>query len=316
METKANHFLIGGFVLLVLALAFGFVYWIEVYMNGGAAKRYHVVFEGSVQGLGEASSVLFNGLRVGSVKRLSIVPEDTRKIRAVIAVAGDTPIRENSYARISQQSLAGLVALEISPGTLDSPLLASQNGEKYPVIRVDAIASAGGNGGMPEALGNANALFVRLNEIVASNAELVHKTTKNIESFTAMLDANKDEISGAIKEARTLSTRFNELAAKLDTAVTQFSTAFAEGDGSFVVQAQQAAQSFRKLADKLEKTVGEQADDLTRQAQRSMKEFELFMKDGRRLADNLDRVLQKVENNPSSLIFGGSQVPEYKPAQQ
>jgi len=34
------------------------------------------------------------------------------------------------------------------------------------------------------------------------------------------------------------------------------------------------------------------------------------------MADSLDRVLQKVENNPSSIIFGGSQVPEYKPGQQ
>jgi hypothetical protein len=33
------------------------------------------------------------------------------------------------------------------------------------------------------------------------------------------------------------------------------------------------------------------------------------------VAENLDRVLQKVENNPSSLIFGGSGVPEYKPGQ-
>jgi phospholipid/cholesterol/gamma-HCH transport system substrate-binding protein len=72
----------------------------------------------------------------------------------------------------------------------------------------------------------------------------------------------------------------------------------------------------RKLADKLDKSLGDQADGLTSQAKRSMREFENFMRDGRRMADSLDRVLQKVENNPSSIIFGGSQVPEYKPGQQ
>jgi phospholipid/cholesterol/gamma-HCH transport system substrate-binding protein len=165
---------------------------------------------------------------------------------------------------------------------------------------------------VPEALGNANALFVRLNELVASNQDLVHRTAKNIESFTGMLDQNKDEISSIIQDARGLSSRFGALADKLEGAVDEVTG----GDDSVVAQAQAAVASFRKLADKLDKSLGDQADGLTQQARRSMREFENFMRDGRRMADSLDRVLQKVENNPSSIIFGGSQVPEYKPGQQ
>lgn len=312
METKANHLVIGGFVLLMVGAAFAFVYWIENFMNGGAAKQYHVVFNGSVQGLGEAGGVLFNGLKVGSVKKLAIMPEDTRKVRVLIAVGGDIPIRENSQARISQQGLAGWVALEITPGTPESPLLAAKTGEDLPVI----MAEVGGAGGsmmsaVPEALGNANALFQRLNAMVANNEDLVHRTAKNVESFTSMLDGNKDDISAVIKDARGLSGRFQNIADKLETAVDQAT----QGDASLVAQAQQAVTSFRKLADKLDKSVGDQADGLTNQARRSLREFENFMRDGRRMAESLDRVLQKVENNPSSLIFGGSQVPEYKPAQ-
>ncbi len=312
METKANHLVIGGFVLLMVGAAFAFVYWIENFMNGGAAKQYHVVFNGSVQGLAEAGGVLFNGLKVGSVKKLAIMPEDTRKVRVLIAVGDDVPIRENSQARISQQGLAGWVALEITPGTPDSPLLAAKAGEDLPVI----MAEVGGAGGsmmsaVPEALGNANALFQRLNQMVANNEDLVHRTAKNVESFTSMLDGNKDDISAVIKDARGLSGRFQNIADKLETAVDQAT----QGDASLVAQAQQAVTSFRKLADKLDKSVGDQADGLTNQARRSLREFENFMRDGRRMAESLDRVLQKVENNPSSLIFGGSQVPEYKPAQ-
>jgi phospholipid/cholesterol/gamma-HCH transport system substrate-binding protein len=312
METKANHLVIGGFVLLMVGAAFAFVYWIENFMNGGAARQYHVVFNGSVQGLGEAGGVMFNGLRVGSVKKLAIMPEDTRKVQVLIAVGNETPIRENSRARISQQGLAGWVALEITPGTPDSPMLTAKPGQALPVIEAELGGSAASMmSAVPEALGNANALFVRLNELVANNQDLVTRTAKNIESFTAMLDGNKDDISAVIKDARGLSARFTGIADKLDAAVNQATV----GDASLVAQAQQAVTSFRKLADKLDKTVGDQADGLTSQARRSLREFENFMKDGRRMAESLDRVLQKVENNPSSLIFGGSQVPEYKPAQ-
>ncbi len=313
METKANHLVIGGFVLLMVGAAFAFIYWIENFMNGGSARYYNVEFNGSVQGLAEAGSVLFNGLRVGSVKSLAIMPEDTRKVRAVIAIGEDTPVRENSRARISQQGLAGWVALEITPGTPDSPLLQAKTGEEYPVI----LADIGGGGGslmsaVPEALGNANALFLRLNELVANNEDLVHRTAKNVESFTTMLDGNKEDISQVIKDVRNLSGRFNAIADKLEAAVDQVTT----GDDSVVSQAQQAVVSFRKLSEKLDKTVGDQADSITQQARRSLREFENFMRDGRRMAESLDRVLQKVENNPSSLIFGGSSVPEYKPGQQ
>jgi|EndMetStandDraft_9_1072997.scaffolds.fasta_scaffold05578_4 phospholipid/cholesterol/gamma-HCH transport system substrate-binding protein len=313
METKANHLVIGGFVLLMVGAAFAFVYWIGNFMNGGSSRQYHVVFNGSVQGLGEAAGVLFNGLRVGSVKTLSIMPEDTRKVRALIVVAQDTPVRENSRARISQQGLAGWVALEITPGTPDSPLLQAKAGETLPVIEAELGGAAGSvMSAVPEALGNANALFMRLNDLVASNEDLVHRTAKNIESFTGMLDQNKDDISAIIKDARGLSARFTSLAEKLEGAVDQVTS----GDNSVVAQAQQAATSFRKLAEKLDKTLGDQAEGLTQQAKRSMREFESFMRDGRRMADSLDRVLQKVENNPASMIFGGSQVPEYKPGQQ
>jgi phospholipid/cholesterol/gamma-HCH transport system substrate-binding protein len=315
MEPKANHLVIGTFVLIALGAVFSFVYWMQNYVNGGSAQRYDVIFNGSVQGLGEASAVLFNGVRVGTVKTLGIMPEDTRKVRVSIAVSQDTPIRENSRAQVLQQGLAGWVALALTPGTPDSARLTAKPGEPYPVIYADDTGSGSLMNGVPEAIGNANALFVRLNELVASNEKLIASTAKNVESFTTMLSENKDDVAGVIQSARQLSTRFDGLANKLEGAVDQINASLGTGKDSAVTQAQQAAQSFRRLAEKLEKSVGDQADGLTVQAKRSMKEFELFMADGRRLAENLDRVLQKVETNPSSLIFGGSQVPGYKPGQ-
>ena len=88
----------------------------------------------------------------------------------------------------------------------------------------------------------------------------------------------------------------------------------ADGE-SFLAQAQEAAQSFRQLAEKLDRSVGDSADGLARFAKTGIKEFELFMRDGRRAAQNLDRVLEKLEENPRSFLLGGSQVPEYTPGQ-
>ena len=55
METRASHFLIGLFVLALLGLGFAFVYWVNNSAGGAGAQRYHVIFSGSVQGLGGAA---------------------------------------------------------------------------------------------------------------------------------------------------------------------------------------------------------------------------------------------------------------------
>jgi len=84
---------------------------------------------------------------------------------------------------------------------------------------------------------------------------------------------------------------------------------------SFLAQAQEAAQAFRDLAQKLDTSIGDSADGMARFAKDGLKEFELFMRDGRRAARTLERVLEQIERNPQSFLFGGSSIPEYTPGQ-
>jgi len=315
METRASHLLIGLFVLSLLGLGFAFVYWVNNSAGGADAQRYHVVFSGSVQGLGPGSAVLFNGIRVGEVDDLSIMPEDTRKVRGLISVKPTTPVRETSRAKVVQQGLAGVVALEITPGTPDSPPLRAQAGEPYPTIHADVASSKSLLSAAPEALGEARALIRRLNDLVAANEQAIGQTIKNVETFTGTLSDHGEDISVIVKNVRGVSERVSRMSVKLETTIDKFSKYVADDEDSVVAEAQQAAQSFRRLAEKLENSLGERADDLTMSAQRGVRQFELFMRDGRRLAESLDRVVRKLEQNPQQLLLGGSQVPEYNPSQ-
>jgi phospholipid/cholesterol/gamma-HCH transport system substrate-binding protein len=311
METKANHLLIGVFVLGVIGLLLGFLYWMQNAAVGTQGKSYHVIFDGSVQGLTEAAPVLFNGIRFGTVQGIAILPEDTRKVRVLITLRQDTPVRVNSRARIAQQGLAGWTALEVTPGTPDAALLDPVPGEPLPVLQADAAMSGSMFAGVPDALGNANALLVRLNNLVANNEDTIRSTLTNIEGFSAMMNERKDDISAIIQDARTLSSRFGDLSQKLESAIDNLAGAAGDNPESVVAQVQQAATSFRQLAEKLDRALGDQADSLSKQAQRGLREFELFMRDGRRLADSLDRVVQKVERNPAQFLLGGQQTPQY-----
>lgn len=310
METRANYLLIGVFVLGVLGLLLGFIYWMGKDASGSQGKNYYVLFDGSVQGLTEASPVLFNGIRSGAVRSIEIVPEDTRKVRALISVRGGTPIRANSRARISQQGLAGWIAVEITPGTPDAAMLEVKTNEKYPVIYADP-GSGGMIAGLSDAAGQANVLMARLNNLVAANEDSLRHTLSNVEAFSTTLAERKDDAAAFVQELRTLTERLDKMAVKIDAAVDRVAGAASDNPDSVVSQVQQTAISFRQLAEKLDKSVGDKSAAITADAERSLRELELFLKDGRRLVDNLDHMVHKFEASPTGFLLGGQQSPKY-----
>ena len=126
-----------------------------------------------------------------------------------------------------------------------------------------------------------------------------------------MMAERKDDVAGILQNVRTFSGHLNEISLKLDAAVERLAGAASDHPDLVVSQVQQTAISFHQLADKLDKSLGDKSGELTQQAERSLREFELFMKDSRRLADSLDRVVQKVERNPAGFLLGGQQTPKY-----
>ncbi len=278
METKANYLMIGGFVLGVLAFAFIFIFWISNFAGGGT--RYLIVFENSVAGLTSGSSVGFNGIKVGEVQSFALDPDDGRKVQVLISVGDGTPVRENSRASIQSLGLTGGSGIQITPGTPDSPLLVATAEDPIPTIPADRGAGQGLFDAAPAALNNANVLLKRLDDLVAANEKAITKTLENVEQFSTMLNEKNAEI------------------------------------GQMVDDVSQGAQSFKSLSSKLEVSLGDNMDGLTRQAKESMQEFSATMREGRRAAATLNRVLEKLEADPRGFLLGGSQVPEYTPRGQ
>ncbi len=275
METKANYLMIGGFVLGMLALAFVFVFWMSNF--GGGGQRYMIVFESSVAGLTTGSSVGFNGIRVGEVQSFALDPEDGRKVQVLVDVRDDTPVRENSHASIQSMGLTGGSGIQITPGSPDSPLLVATAENPVPVIRADPGSGQGVFEAGSAALNNANVFISKLNALLDENEKAINTTMTNVEQFTTMLNAKKEDI------------------------------------GQTITDVQQGAQAFKSLSTKLEVSLGDNVDGLTRQARESLQEFGNFMREGRRAAVTLNRILEKLEADPRGFLLGGSQVPEYTP---
>jgi phospholipid/cholesterol/gamma-HCH transport system substrate-binding protein len=275
METKANYLMIGGFVLGVLALVFLFVFWMSNF--GGGGKRYVIVFESSVAGLTTGSSVGFNGIRVGEVQSFALDPVDARKVQVFVSLRDDTPVRENSRASIQSMGLTGGSGIQITPGTPDSALLVATAENPVPYIQATPSGGQGVFEAGSAALNSANVFIAKLNALLDENEKSINTTMSNVEQFTTMLAEKKDDIGQAIGDVK---------------------------DG---------AQSFKSLSEKLEVSLGDNVDVLTRQARESLQQFSAFMQEGRRTAVTLNRILEKLEADPKGFLLGGNQVPEYTP---
>ncbi len=315
METRANHLLIGSFVIALIIACINFTFWMQ---KGGVENKtrdYAIYFNGAVTGLSRASQVLFNGIRIGRVHTIEIDPEDARRVLVVVRLQGQIPIRKNSQAQLVSQALTGVAAVQITPGTVDEPLLiAGLKKDERAVIAASPVVSGSLTEAVPEIMGNANLLLKRLNTILSDNEASIRTTVKNIELFSATMAEKRGDVSTIISDVKALTSRLKATAEKIDLAVDQVSGFFGADGNSVLDDARAAAKSIKSMADNLEKSLGNGPQEVMTAAKRSLREFELFARDGRKAAQSLDRVLEKMDSNPQSFIFGGGKVPEYNPS--
>jgi phospholipid/cholesterol/gamma-HCH transport system substrate-binding protein len=186
-------------------------------LGGGADRRQiRIVFSGSVTGLTSGSSVLFNGLRVGEVKDIQLFPDDPRSIFAVIEIAGTTPVREDTRARIEAQGLAGVVAVQLLGGNPTAPPLLAKAGQPLPTI----IAERSEVQDLLETVRNVatrtNDLFERLGRLVDDNDDSIGRTIRNVERFSTALGDNADGINKMLASVAVAAERIGPLATQLE----------------------------------------------------------------------------------------------------
>lgn len=309
METKANYASVGGFTLLVIAAAFGFVFWFAGPSKNAASKSFEVVFEGSVAGLSNGAAVLFNGLRVGAVSKLALNPENPGEVIARIDVDKSTPVKTDTRVRLEFTGLTGVASVALSGGGAGSAQLAADNGI-LPVIRADSSQFQNLVETAQRIAGQADQMVTKLNKLVDENAGSVGSTLRNVQAFSDAL-ATSVEPNKVRAIVDNLQSASNKLGPALE-GVTDFLGKSGSGDGKgTLAEIGEAARSIRRLADNLDVRTKEIAANINRFAGPGLRQYEALAADGRRTLDDISRAVRSLEANPSQLLFGSKpKVPE------
>lgn len=192
MKSRAGYALVGLSTLAVVATLLGFVLW---FSSGGAANKVdvQVVFKDKVSGLTRGSSVLFNGLLVGEVIQMTIRPEDSRQIAALIRVDQSTPLRIDTRARLEAQGLAGVVVVQLLGGEAGAAPLNAMVDQSIPTIYAEPSEDILET--VRRVSKSVDDALTGVNAFVKANAATVSETIRSTEQFSVELADNSSAVS-------------------------------------------------------------------------------------------------------------------------
>jgi phospholipid/cholesterol/gamma-HCH transport system substrate-binding protein len=190
MENSARYTLIGAFALACLLAGFTFVYWIKNVGGIGQRAIYDIRFEQPVSGLAIGASVLFNGVRAGTVTRIALDPNLPKRVTVTAALDPETPVRADTVVDITFQGLTGAAAVSLRGGSPDAPRL--MPGDGHP-----PLLTAGADVGR-SLTESAQETLRHIDGILDQNAKPLSTAITGIAAFADMLGRNSPRLEGLI----------------------------------------------------------------------------------------------------------------------
>ncbi|ESX91917.1 MlaD family protein [Mesorhizobium sp. LNJC405B00] len=218
METRANYVIVGIFTLAAILAAFGFVYWTAQIGDRGETAELRVRIQGSASGLGPGSLVLFNGVKVGVVKRVYFDRNDPNAAIATTEIDQTTPLTKSTQADIGIASLAGQVNIELKGADPKEPNLLEEAAKEGRTAEIVANPSA-----VTNLLQTAQNIFTRADKVLSELEGFTRdvrgpltQTVKNAQTFSDALARNADGIDKFLTAVSALSDELKGVSGKLD----------------------------------------------------------------------------------------------------
>ncbi len=312
METRAHHVLIGLFTVVVVTAALLFGLWLAKSSTDRQFAEYQIIFKEAVTGLSQGGAVQYNGIKVGDVTQLKLDPQDPRRVLARIRVGADTPIRQDTHAKLALTGVTGMAVIQLSGGSPSSPPLTSPNGD-LPVIVADPSP-------LSKLLANGEDVMTNINDVVSRASQLMSE--ENVARISRTLD-HLDKATGAVADQRD---DIRELISQLAVASKQASATLA--------QTEQLARSANGLVDQQARATLESARNAMASLERSTAAIDRLLNDNRAAlnggmqglgelgpavrelrdaANSLRGITRKLDDNPAGFLLGRDRSKEFVP---
>lgn len=318
MESKVNYTLVGLFVIILGAAVGAGVIWLTFGTQHKVYHTYLVHTRESVAGLNPGASVKYNGVDVGRVASIKLDPQNPQLVTISLDIEQGTPIRQDTIAKLANQGITGLLYVELSGGTSESPPLVAKPEEPPPVIKAVPSLVTRLDDAFTNFQNTFNTLSSRLEAMLSrENQRAFSQTLSHLDTITGAVASR----SGAIEQTltnvetvtNTLAARSESLGKALDeTVITLKNSAQASSDlsalvaraGKGAVAIEEMVQSITQTSRELNKTVRDSRQQILQLAKNTTPEFNALLVQLSQLAQALDGFVQELNRNPRMLLLG------------
>ncbi len=300
MARNPSKFMIGLFVTVGSLIGVVLIVWLGASKYFEKGLTYAIYFDESVQGLQVDSSVKYRGVDVGRVMKIGVAP-DHRLVEVVIKIHYTEKVEPDILAQLKSVGITGIVFIELDRQQRNEsvlgPVMAFET--EYPVIPsrpsdirqiMVGLATIYGKIQKIDFEGISDQLkgTSKSVENFFNNPSLIN-TMKNIESTTHALETTTQRIDRIIAEGKV-----DKVLVEAQSTLSETRTLMAE------LRREISAMKIAETAGKTDRFM----DHLDRRSRKISVDLEDTLQNIKSNSENLNRLLEKIQNNPSELIFG------------
>jgi phospholipid/cholesterol/gamma-HCH transport system substrate-binding protein len=312
METRAHHVLIGLFTVIVVTAALLFGLWLAKSSVDTEFKDYEIVFNEAVSGLSKGSAVQYSGIKVGDVVTLRLDPKDPRRVLARIRLGGDTPIKEDTQAKLALTGITGTSIIQLSGGTPQSPTLRGKDGD-LPTIIASPSPIARLLNDSTDLMAGVNALMNNANQMFSSeNVERISKTLEHLEQTTGTLADQRGDIRQAMQQLGAIGKQATATLEQTAALMRNANGLLSDQGKQMFGSAEQAMKSLEQSSATINTLLTDNQDSLNSGMQ-GLNGLAPAVRELRDTLTSLRAISQRLEANPSGYLLGSDKNKEFTP---
>ena len=310
---SVSSFKLGLFVMVGMVLGLAAMIWLGAtqYFEDG---RYFVsFFAESVQGLQMESVVKYKGVDVGRVKAIRVAP-DYRLIEVVMEINFSGDLSRDMVAQLRSVGITGIAFIELDrqkPGDLDSspevtfaaehPIIPSKPSEISQILSVvEKLARQASQIDLERIAGRVESILARLDSLAKD---------PRVERSLTRLDQTMEGAAASSKNLAQLSARADQALARMQELLEEIQAPrLAQDARQVLARAQSLLEEMKTaLAGMNLPRLGGKAQQMLEGAsvagQDTLAEIERTVESLSRASMSLQRLLERLERNPSDVIF-------------
>lgn len=312
METRSNHMLVGGVVLVLLAATVAFIIWLSQ-VSGDDTKRYDIFFKQAVDGLAKGSAVSFSGVPVGQVESINLEPNSPEFVRVRIGVRSDTPVLQGTTATIQGVGFTGVSQIQLDGATRGAPPITQKGPYGVPVIPTKPGALGQLLNSAPELLERVSTLTERLGQLLdEDNQRSIKGILANTEEVSRSLADRAPEIAATMAEARLAIAEAGRAAAAFERVAASSDQLLNEQGRPLINDLRHTIRAAEGSMENLNAVISEARPGVQALTKQTIPEIGLLVRDLRETTENLNNITQKVDRQGIGGLIGGDKLPTYK----